>query len=138
MRSSQAVADALRTFFARNASGDVSTFDEVVTVDEGVLAIGSSVREWYAGQEAVRGAYGLEGFQIDPGDVVAWENGDTGWAAATPVFSIPGGPSLRLRFTAVFVREDGLWKLAHLHGSYPVPDETAMSHPEWWDSVVEA
>ena len=135
MESSQAVADALRTFFVKNASGDVSTFDEVVTADEGVLAIGSSVREWFAGQDAVRRAYGLEGFQIDAGEVVAWENGDTGWAAATPVFAIPGGPSLRLRFTAVFVRDGGSWKLAHLHGSYPVPDDLAMVHPEWWEVV---
>jgi ketosteroid isomerase-like protein len=138
MQPSPAVADALRTFFAKNASGDVSTFDEVVTEDEGVLAIGSSVLEWFAGQAAVRGAYGLEGFQIDPGEIAAWENGDSGWAAAKPVFSIPGGPSLRLRFTAVFVREDGAWKLAHLHGSYPVPDETATAHPEWWDAPAEA
>jgi hypothetical protein len=135
MQSSEAVAGALRTFFVKNASGDTSTFDEVVTAEEGVLAIGSAAREWFAGQDAVRRAYGVEGFQIDVGDIAAWENGDTGWAAAKPMFGIPGGPSLRLRFTAVFVREAGSWKLAHLHGSYPVPDETAMEHPEWWDEA---
>lgn len=133
MNESTAVADALRTFFAKNASGDVTTFDEVVTGNEAVLAIGSTAREWFAGQKAVRGAYGLEGVLIDPGDVDGWENGATGWAIARPTFSVPGGPSFRLRFTAVFVQEDDAWKLVHLHGSYPVPDETAMEHPEWWE-----
>ena len=133
MRESSAVADALREFFAKNASGDTSTFDEVVSGEEAVLAIGSTSREWFAGQEAARGAYGLEGVLIEPGDVAAWENGDTGWAVARPQFSILGGPSFRLRFTAVFVRESDRWKLIHLHGSHPVPDEVAVEHPEWWD-----
>ena len=61
-------------------------------------------------------------------------NGDTGWAIAKPLFSIPDGPSFRLRFTAVFVQERGGWKLIHLHGSNPVPDEVAVEHPEWWES----
>jgi len=135
MQQSASVADALRTFFAKNASGDVSTFDEVVSSEEAVLAIGSTAREWFAGQEAVRGAYGLEGVLIHPGDVDAWENDDTGWAAACPLFTIPGGPSFRLRFTSIFVREGGSWKLVHLHGSYPVPDEVAVEHPEWWEAA---
>jgi ketosteroid isomerase-like protein len=134
MRASADVADALATFLAKNASGDVSTFDEVVSSDEAVLAIGSTAREWFAGQAAVRSAYGLEGVLIEPGHVEAWENGDTGWAVARPLFSIPDGPSFRLRFTAVFVREGGGWKLVHLHGSYPVPDEVAVEHPEWWET----
>jgi ketosteroid isomerase-like protein len=134
MRESREVADALSTFFAKNASGDVSTYSEVVSREEAVLAIGSTVREWFAGQEAVRGAYGLEGVLIDPGEIDAWEHGETGWAVAKPLFSIPDGPSFRLRFTAVFVRENGAWKLIHLHGSYPVPDEVAVEHPEWWSA----
>jgi hypothetical protein len=134
VNASPEVATALSTFFEKNASGDVSTFEEVVSAEEAALAIGSTAREWFAGQDAVRGAYGLEGVLIDPGEIDAWENGDTGWAVATPLFSIPGGPSFRLRFTAVLVRERGGWKLVHLHGSYPVPDEIAVEHPEWWDA----
>jgi hypothetical protein len=136
MRASPEVGDALVTFFAKNASGDTATFDEVVSSEEAVLAIGSTAREWFAGQEAVRGAYGLEGVLIEPGDVEAWENGDTGWAVARPLFTIPNGPSFRLRFTAVFVHEGDGWKLVHLHGSYPVPDEVALEHPEWWEAGV--
>ena len=135
MHESPVVADALTTFFAKNVSGDTSTFDEVVSHEEAVLVIGSAAREWFAGQQAARGAYGLEGVLIDPGHIDAWENGDTGWAVAQPQFSIPGGPTFRLRFSAVFVRESGGWKLIHLHASYPVPDETAVEHPEWWDTA---
>lgn len=133
MQQSPSVATALATFFAKNASGDATTFDEVVSSDEAVLAIGSAAREWFSGQTAVRSAYGLEGVEIAPGVIEAWENGDTGWAVARPAFSIPDGPSMRLRFTAVFVRETGAWKLIHLHGSFPVPDEVAFTTPQWWD-----
>ena len=41
MRQSHEVVNALTTFFAKNASGDLLTFDEVVSNDEGVLAIGA-------------------------------------------------------------------------------------------------
>jgi hypothetical protein len=135
MQASDEVAAALRSFFEKNASGDPATFDEVVSSDASVLAIGSTAREWFAGQEAVRAAYGIEGMHVDPGDVQAWESGDAGWAASRVVFSTPDGElSIRLRFTAIFVREDGAWKLLQLHGSYPVPDEIAAAHPEWWDA----
>lgn len=134
MRESPAVARALEAFFAKNASGELSTFDEVVSREEAVLAVGSTAREWFSGQDAVRKAYGIEGVLIEPGSIDAWENADTGWAVARPQFTIPGGPSFRLRFTAVFIREDDTWKLIHLHGSYPVPDETAVLHPEWWQA----
>jgi len=133
MRESAAVAEALRTFFVKNASGDVTTFDEVVSTEEATLAVGSSAKEWYEGQAAARGAYGLEGVLIEPGEVLAWDNGETGWAIAQTLFSIPDGTSFRLRFTAVFVQELGSWKLIHLHGSYPVPDQVAIEHPEWWE-----
>jgi hypothetical protein len=133
MHESEQVAEALRSFLEKNASGDVGTFDEVVSGDDAASIIGSTAREWFHGQGAVRGAYGLEGVGIDPGEILAWENGETGWAIAKPLFSIPDGPSIRLRFTAVFVQERGGWKLIHLHGSYPVPDEVAVEHPQWWD-----
>lgn len=134
MQESAAVAEALRTFFEKNASGDATTYDEVVSSEEAVLVIGSTAGEWHAGQDAARGAYGLPGVLIDAADVDAWDNGETGWAVARPRFTIPDGPSFRLRCTAVFVSESAAWKLIHLHASYPVPDEVAVEHPEWWDT----
>ncbi|MGH3065278.1 MAG: nuclear transport factor 2 family protein, partial [Gaiellaceae bacterium] len=97
MRESSEVAQALRTFFEKNASGDATTYDEVVSSEEAVLVVGSTAGEWHSGQNAARAAYGLPGVLIDPADVEAWENGDTGWAVARPQFTIPDGPSFRLR-----------------------------------------
>lgn len=134
MHESPAVASALATFFAKNVSGDTRRSTGSCG-GKRRFWLSAARREWFAGQEAARGAYGLEGFLIDPGHTDAWENGDTGWAVARPEFSIQGGPTFRLRFTAVFVREDGLWKLIHLHASYPVPDEVAVEHAEWWDAA---
>ena len=56
MKESGSVAEALRTFFERNTSGDISTFEDVVSIEAGVSAIGSTAREWFIGQEAARSA----------------------------------------------------------------------------------
>ena len=112
MRESAGVKEALLRFYERNAANDQASFPEIVSKEEAVLVVGSSAREWFAGQKAVRAAFGLEGFRIDPGKVEAWENGDTGWAVNTPAFVMPDGvTTMRLRMTTIFVKEDGDWKL---------------------------
>ena len=134
MRRSQAVKDALIEFYERNAANDQAAYSRVVSGEADILVVGSSAREWFQGQAAVRAAYGLEGFRTEPGEVLAFENGDTGWAVNTPAFVMPDGKTtMRLRMTTIFVREDRRWKLVHIHGSTPVPDEIYMEHQaEWW------
>jgi ketosteroid isomerase-like protein len=132
MRESEGVRSALLRFYDRNAANDQAAFPTVVSSDKDVLVIGSAAREWFAGQEAVRGAYGIEGFRIDAGTVRAWEHGDLGYAVNIPVFTAPNGATLKLRMTTIFVKEDGTWKLLHMHASMPVPDEIAMEHQTDW------
>jgi ketosteroid isomerase-like protein len=134
MRESKGVKEALLRFYERNSANDQASFPLVVSREEAVLIVGSAAREWFQGQAAVRGAFGLEGFRIEAGDILAWENGDTGWAVNTPTFVMPdGATTMRLRMTTIFVKEDGAWKLVHIHGSTPVPDEVYMEHQsEWW------
>ena len=45
MQEPPAVAQALTTFSAKNASGDLSTYDGVVSSEEAVPAVGSTARE---------------------------------------------------------------------------------------------
>lgn len=137
MHRSERVKEALLEFYERNAANDQAEYSRVVSASDDVLVVGSSAREWFHGQATVRAAYGLEGFRIEPGEVLAWENGDTGWTVNTPVFVMPDGKTaMRLRMTAIFVREGGAWKLVHIHGSTPVPDEVFMEHQaEWWPAT---
>jgi ketosteroid isomerase-like protein len=138
MKQSEGVRSALLRFYDRNAANDQAAFSSVVSGDKDVLVIGSAAREWFAGPEQVRGAYGLEGFRIEPGAIKAYEHGDLGYAVNTPCFVAPNGATLRLRMTTVFVKEDGTWKLLHMHASMPVPDEVAMEHQtDWWASAPQ-
>lgn len=133
MRQSTDVANALLQFYDRNTANDQSSFHKVVSSSEAVCVIGSSAREWFQGQAAARSAFGLEQVRIDAGRIDAWEEGTAGWAINTPRFFLPDGSVMRLRMSTVFVKEDGDWRLVHLHGSTPVPDEVYMEHQdEWW------
>lgn len=133
MRQSEDVKNALRNFYERNTANDQANFHAVVSGADDVIFIGSSAKEWFEGQEQARHAFGLEGFRIEPGEIKAWEEGTAGWAINTPRFILPDGSVMRLRMTSVFVKEGGAWKLVHLHGSTPVPDEVFMEHQaEWW------
>lgn len=133
MRESPDIANALRQFYDRNTANDQASFHKVVSADEAVTIIGSSAREWFEGQAAARAAFGLEQVKIDAGQIKAWEEGTAGWAINTPRFIFPDGSVLRLRMSTVFVKEDGGWRLVHLHGSTPVPDEIYMEHQDaWW------
>lgn len=133
MLESKEVAEALLRFYDRNAANDQSAFHDVVSTSEAVTVIGSSAREWFQGQAAAKAAYGLEQIKIEAGKVQAWEEGTAGWAVNQPQFVLPDGTRMRMRMTTVFVRERGGWRLVHIHGSTPVPDEVYLEHQaDWW------
>jgi hypothetical protein len=133
MKDSPGVRSALLHFYDRNTANDQEAFPGIVSGDADLLVIGSAAREWFAGQGAVRGAYGIEGFKIEPGEIRAYEKGDLGYAVNVPRFIAPNGARLKLRMTTIFVHEGGAWKLLHMHASMPVPDEVAMQHQQaWW------
>lgn len=65
-------------------------------------------------------------------EIRAWAHGDTAWAVDRPAFLLPGGGRLPTRLTAVLVRHDGEWRVAHAHFSVAVPDELAVSQASAW------
>jgi hypothetical protein len=56
-------------------------------------------------------------------DAEAWEEVPVGWAAVHGAIQFPEQPELPLRFTAVFRRGDGGWKVVQGHGSLGVANE---------------
>jgi hypothetical protein len=136
MKESTEVREALLRFYDRNTANDQAAFYDVITRSEAISIIGSSAREWFQGQEAAHAAYGLERVKIEAGDVQAWEEGTAGWAINKPTFVLPDGTRMRMRMTTIFVLESGGWRLIHLHGSTPVPDEVYLEHQtEWWPAA---
>ena len=137
MKQSTDVRDALLRFYDRNAANDQAAFHDVISESEAVLVIGSSAREWFEGQAGAHAAFGLEGIEIEAGEVRALEEGSAGWAINTPSFVLPDGTRMRLRMTSIFVKERGGWRLVHIHGSSPVPDEVYLEHQAaWWPETA--
>jgi ketosteroid isomerase-like protein len=99
-----------------------------VSLQAGTRLIGTDPEEVLAGDAVARflrnEATALQGrAQVDPGEIEAFVHGDVGWGFARPVVSFTDGPSVSPRWTAVFQREEGTWKLVQLHASVSIANE---------------
>ena len=111
----------------------MSTSERVVTAlsDGGIVTsirwtgcgvIGTDDCEWLSGSEAF-GVFADPSAHVDPkpsivlNDLEAYEHGDVGWVACRPQLSLPDATVLSLRWTGVFERNRGAWKLRQLHVS---------------------
>jgi hypothetical protein len=140
MRESPGARAALLRFyeaFTEAAPGDTELFDRSFTSSEDLLIIGSAFHEWVDSRERGKEAWGMEGIALEPGDPVAWEDGDVAWAADRPAF-VAGDLRAPIRLTAVLLREDGDWKLQHGHFSIGVPDEIGFASADEWSRTGPA
>jgi ketosteroid isomerase-like protein len=119
----------VHAWFAAASAGDPTLVETRVSRTPETLLVGSDPDEVIRGGDEViaflrgevDGAAGTVDFQA--ADVVAYQNGDLGWANARLTITIPDGGRITPRWTAVFGREDGLWRLVHLHVSFGVSNE---------------
>lgn len=96
--------------------------------------VGTAPTEWLAGgqvaeflREEVKALGGVA--QIAPGETEAYEEGSVGWGVSNPVLTLPNGAAITPRWSAVFHREDGEWKLVQLHTSVGVANEALLGQP---------
>ncbi|WP_093038020.1 adenylate/guanylate cyclase domain-containing protein [Ruegeria marina] len=113
----------LHAIFNQQPKTAVNLFSE----SDALSYIGTDEKEYWAGDNLRRG-YGAHMSEADPSvmkalDVDAWECGSFGWARskAEVLFQNADQPVL-LRQSMVFLLEDGIWKIAHVHNSNPVPN----------------
>ena len=140
MRESPEARDALLRFyeaFTEATPGDMERFDRVFTRDEDLLIVGSAFHEWVDGREQGKQAWGMEGVGLEPGNPVAWEEGNVAWAADRPAFVV-GDMRAPIRLTVVMLREDGVWKIQHGHFSVGVPDDVAFENAAEWSKSTPA
>ena len=140
MRESPDARDALLRFyeaFTEATPGDMERFDRVFTRDEDLLIVGSAYHEWVDGRERGKEAWGMEGVGLEPGDPVAWEEGNVAWAADRPSFAV-GDMRAPIRITVVMLKEDGAWKIQHGHFSVGVPDEVAFENATEWSEATSS
>jgi SnoaL-like domain len=133
MRQSEEVKDAMLRFCERLSAGDVASFDELVS-QEAALIIGTSPGEWVTERDRMRFGFEAEGVRLEAKDPVGYEEGSLGWVVDQPAFVFPDGSVMQTRLTAVMRREEGRWKLVHMHLSVGVPDEQVIDLQQRWSA----
>lgn len=135
MQRSEGVREAMFRFADRLSAGDVEAFDDVVSSDAATVVIGTAPGEIVRDRAALRYGFEAEGLRLVPSDPEAYEDGDLGWLIDEPSFAFPDGSGVKMRMTLVFRREDGAWKLLHMHASVGVPDEEVQELQKRWGTA---
>lgn len=135
MQPSAEIRDALLRFYDRLSASDVESFDELVSQEPATLIIGTAPGEWVTERERMKFGFETEEFRIEAGNApVGYEEGSMGWVVDEPTFTFPDGSAMDTRLTVVMHREDGRWKLVHMHVSVGVPDEEVVELQRRWSS----
>jgi len=121
--------------FSDATPGAQELFNRSFTGREDLLIVGSAFHEWVDSRERGAEAWGTEGVALEPGDPVAWEDGNVAWAADRPSFVV-GDMRAPIRLTAVMLKEDGEWKIHHGHFSIGVPDEVGFASALKWSKAA--
>ena len=124
MQPSTEVRDTVLRFYDRISAKDVASFDRLVSRNEHTLVIGTAPGEWVTDRPRLRYGFEAEGMTLTAGpNPRGWERGDVGWAVDEPTYHFPDQSSMRCRLTALVQREDGDWRIVHMHWSVGVPDD---------------
>jgi ketosteroid isomerase-like protein len=141
MRRSAEVRDALLRFYEVFPAGDLEDFAQIIVREnEGVVVIGTDPAQWTEGREqwiAAREAvvHEMEGLRLEAGEEPhCYEEGSMGWVADRPRVVLPDGNAISTRLTGVVRREEGEWRLVHIHISVGVPDEEVAELQKRWSS----
>ena len=134
MEHSGEVRDTMLRFYERLTAGDVASFDRIVSSDPATLVIGTSPGEWVMDRAALRYGFEAEGMGIERGlRPTGYERGDVGWFVDEPTYVFPGGSGrIATRLTAILQREDGDWRIVHMHVSVGVPDDEVLELQARW------
>jgi ketosteroid isomerase-like protein len=129
MQRSTELTEALQHLYDAVSRGDGSSLSEMMSSREGLVFVGTDPDEWYEDAVSIRAmleAQAGAGIKVRGGEIAAYEEGTVGWAADRGVFVLPDGSEVPFRFTVVFHREAGAWKIVQEHASVAVSNEDAL------------
>jgi hypothetical protein len=114
----------IRRFSTEQVDHHISHKDGVrlVGTDPSEMLDGENVAEFL--REEVKAMGGV--IKVSPGEIEAYQEGPVGWGLAHPTLTLPNGMQFSPRWSAVFHREDGAWKLVQLHASVGVSNEQLL------------
>ena len=109
--------------------GDVAFLERHTSRQDGAAFLGTDPDEWWtdlAGVSRALMAQRQAGVTVLPGTPLAYQEGNVGWAVDREVRFRAGEEEVPFRFSVVYHREDGAWKMVHFHASVGVPNAEAL------------
>lgn len=132
MQASTELRKIIEGWFDSIASGDPAWVERHVSRRACVRMVGTDPAEWLEGprvteylREEVKALGGI--VTVSQGGTEAYEEDSVGWGVSNPILTLPNGKQITPRWSAVFHREEGEWKLVQLHASVGVPNEVLMN-----------
>lgn len=132
MQKSEPLADIIAGWFKAASRGDAAYADEHLSKRSTMLLVGTDPKEWIRGKDAARflmnEARAMGGnIKVSVGKVEAYREGSVGWGIANPTITLPSGKKFQPRWSAVFHKERGEWKIIQIHASVGVPNEQILA-----------
>ena len=131
MEAAPDLRDVVVASFAAYSAGDLTFLESHISHQPGAHALGADPSEWWPDAAAIlesATAEAAEGIRFVPGEVQAWREGSVGWVVAPDArFQLPDDREGPLRYTGVYHREEGAWRLVQGHWSIGVPNDVAFS-----------
>jgi len=130
MQASSELRDVFQAWFRYLVAGDASWVERHVSSRAGVRLVGIGPAEWLEGPEVAEyfrgGARAWGGVvRVSAGEIEAYSEGSVGWGLACPILTLSNGRQLSPRWSAVFHREDGDWRLVQFHASLGIANEAS-------------
>jgi SnoaL-like protein len=120
-------------FYQAIGRGDAGLVRELTSSQRGVLGIGTDPNEWWEGggaiAEHVKGQLKALGGELNVVHAAphAYQEGSVGWISdRAAALLLENGTEVPFRFTAVFHKEDGDWKMVQFHTSIGILNESAV------------
>lgn len=130
MERSRELRGLVITMYQEFAASDAALTD-IFAEDDEVIAIGTDPSEWWKGGVQVKAIYKQQlgeigRFEIVPGELHAFVNGDVGWVIDNPTFRLSDDLELKPRNTFIFERRGHHWRCVHWHISLGQSNEEVL------------
>jgi len=113
--------------YGKFLSGEqAQSIQDTYSHQEGVVIIGNDPNEWFDDRYSVLAfmqAGGSNKMEITVHNLKACSEGSVGWTMDRVSVKLSSGVEIPVRHTRIFHKEDGAWKMVHLHVSVAVPDD---------------
>ncbi len=141
MKPSREVRDLVLGLLHDWANADPNWI-ELISRSDGAVGIGTDPAEFWVGGPQIRAIAKRQmeeigRFKIEPGPILAFEEGAFGWASNQCTATFGEGTLLDFRMTFVFHREDGDWKIVQMHVSHARPNLAEMLGLELTTSIED-